>query len=136
MRTKQEISLFLAVSIEALSASSFALLSRISEIRFGLYGYPRGEVQNEVVTSYSLLTAGVVAGIQHDLSLGPVVLAALQSNPGNSGGPLFNPDSGEVVGLHKGQLLTPSEQDIIGYSINVPILTLVPVLEKFGILPE
>ena len=100
----------------------------------GLYGYPLAAWRNKSTpTAYALGTLGVVSGFGRDRGVKRIA-TTLVSNPGNSGGPVFLPNSGEAVAIHKGQLLNLDGEEIAGYSVGTLLSSMKPELQKVGVV--
>lgn len=100
----------------------------------------KGEVGDEVLALGSPLglqntvTTGIISGIDRDLDIEPfhyedVYQISAPIAPGNSGGPLVDSKTGEVLGINSAGV----EQTAIGFSI--PIVSVIPIIEGWSDTP-
>jgi S1-C subfamily serine protease len=105
--------------------------------RVALYGFPRATYAGGV-QSYGRLVSGTISAIVNMPVPGSQPLkiyeAAVMTHPGNSGGPLFLPDSGTVIAVCKGQVVVPGTDDVLlGYGIFVPLSAIEARLRQYGV---
>ena len=100
----------------------------------------KAEVGDEVLALGSPLglqntvTTGIISGIDRDLDIEPfhyedVYQTSAPIAPGNSGGPLVNSKTGEVLGINSAGM----EQGAIGFSI--PIISILHIIEAWSETP-
>ncbi|WP_079529502.1 S1C family serine protease [Halobacillus hunanensis] len=80
------------------------------------------------------VTTGEISGLNRNFELAPftyenVYQISAPISPGNSGGPLLNGKTGEVIGINSAKL----GQETIGFSI--PILDILPMVKKWSQSP-
>lgn len=100
----------------------------------------KGEVGDEVLALgtplglQNTVTTGIISGINRDLDIEPfhyedVYQISAPITNGNSGGPLVDSKSGEVLGINS----AGTEQGSIGFSI--PIVSVLPIIEGWSKTP-
>jgi len=99
----------------------------------GLFGYPEASGSDMQLDAIGLVINGVVAaGRTADPDK---ILTTLASRSGNSGDPVFLVNTGEVIGMHKGELIPGQPgREVPPYSIAVSILALKDIFLKLGII--
>ena len=101
-----------------------------------MYGYPGATGVKNRVQAFGRANAGIVS---MQTRKGPMELIEtnITANPGNSGGPLFLVNSGEVVGIQKGEIFIGETGKLLtGYSMSVSIRALQDVLAKLGVISQ
>ena len=100
--------------IESVPADAVALkLGSSSKVKIGQHVYYIGNSKGEGLC----MTAGIVSDINRQLGERYFLMTDAATNPGNSGGPLFNA-IGEVVGVH-----VSARQEADGMKYSIPIDT-------------
>jgi hypothetical protein len=100
----------------------------------GTYGYSLADfsVAEAHMRAFALLRLGVVAGYGLSGNIRRMT-TTLGSATGNSGGPEFLMATGDVVAVHKGQLVDPAGTDVSGYSISTPLSAITDQLKALHI---
>ena len=100
--------------IERVPADAVALkLGSSSKVKIGQHVYYIGNSKGEGLC----MTAGIVSDINRQIGERYFLMTDAATNPGNSGGPLFN-TTGEVVGVH-----VSARQEADGMKYSIPIDT-------------
>ena len=100
--------------MERVPADAVALkLGSSSKIKIGQHVYYIGNSKGEGLC----MTAGIISDINRQVGERYFLMTDAATNPGNSGGPLFNV-AGEVVGVH-----VSARQEAVGMKYSIPIDT-------------
>ena len=88
-------------------------LGRSDTVRIGQHIYYIGNSKGEGLC----MTAGIVSDNNRTVGARSFIMTDAATNPGNSGGPLFN-DDGEVIGIH-----VSARNDAVGMKYAIPVNT-------------
>ncbi|MBI3059233.1 MAG: trypsin-like peptidase domain-containing protein [Deltaproteobacteria bacterium] len=127
----------IAVLKAPFSSKSFVSL-RFNSINGGesvaIYGYAGATGVKNVVQAFGRANAGIVS-MQTRKGSVELIETNIIANPGNSGGPLFLINTGEVVGIQIGNIYIGETGKLLkGYSMNVSIRALQDLLHRLGVL--
>jgi len=98
------------------------------------YGYRMMEVSVGRFLSRGMVSSGIVTKIQRGLDV-EVLQTSIESNPGNSGGPVFLQRSGEVIAVQHGRVYREGSDELVpGQSLAISVGSLKDVLLSLGVM--